>query len=112
MRKLSPLQSVVKEFGSKENLVSQLASKLEKFEGEDNDDFKARLSQVSNKKLLRLWKAQNRLESEFSNKGALVDAVVTLKNPKQANDRAYKAKLMSYKATRLLDLHDSLKKGA
>ena len=112
MKKLTPLQSVLKDFGSKEKLVSQLAAKLEKFEGEGNDDFNTRLTQVSNKKLLRLWKAQNRLESEFSSKGALVDAIVTLKNPKQANDRAFKSKLMNFRATRLLDMHDSLNKNA
>ena len=112
MQKPTPHQRVKSEFTSKKNLVDKLAAKLERFNGEDSDDFSARLLQVSNKKLLRLWAVQSRLESEFTNKGALVDAIVLLKNPKQVKDNHYKAKLMSYRASRLLDMHDSLKKSS
>ena len=51
----TPLQTVKEKFGSKEQLVSQLVSKLEALEGESKDDFKARLLTVSNRKLLRLY---------------------------------------------------------
>jgi hypothetical protein len=50
----TPLQTVKEKFGSKEQLVSQLVSKLEAQEGESKDEFKARLLTVSNRKLLRL----------------------------------------------------------
>ena len=65
MSKPSPLQRVKSEYGSKENLVDQLVSKLERFDDEGADEFKVRLMRVSNKKLLRLMSVQQRFESEF-----------------------------------------------
>ena len=50
----TPLQTVKEQFGSKEQLVSQLVSKLKPTEGESKDEFKTRLMKVSNRKLLRL----------------------------------------------------------
>ncbi|MBH23137.1 MAG: hypothetical protein CMH57_01500 [Myxococcales bacterium] len=112
MSKPSPLQRVKSEYGSKENLVDQLVSKLERFDDEGADEFKVRLMRVSNKKLLRLMSVQQRFESEFGDKGTLVERIISYKNPKQANDQPFKEKLLSYRVTRLLDLHDSLKRKA
>ncbi|MEO1272249.1 MAG: hypothetical protein AAFX99_29485 [Myxococcota bacterium] len=110
MSKPSPLQRVKGSYESKENLVNQLVEKLERFEDESSDAFKARLMRVSNKKLLRLMEIQQRLESEFGSKETLVDRIIQFKNPKQATDQPFKDKLMSYRVTRLLDMHDSLKR--
>lgn len=113
MIKPSPLQQVRAQFETKDALIGELINKLERFEGESKDDFALRLERVSNKKLLRLHAALSRFEGEFGgDKGALVDAIVTFKNPKQANDQPYKNKLKSYRITRLLDMHDSLKRTA
>ena len=112
MSKPTPLQRVKSTYGSKESLVDQLVDRLERFDDEGTDAFRARLMQVSNKKLLRLMDVQTRLESEFGNKETLVDRIIQFKNPKQANDQPFKTKLMGYRITRLLDLHDSLKRKA
>ena len=55
----TPLQTVKEKFGSKEQLVSQLVSKLQPLEGESKDEMKVRLITVSNRKLLRLNKRHN-----------------------------------------------------
>ena len=55
----TPLQTVKEKFGSKEQLVSQLVSKLQPLEGESKDEMKARLLTVSNRKLLRLHQRHN-----------------------------------------------------
>ncbi len=105
MAKQSPLQIVKEKFGSKEKLVEALVNTLEKNDGESAEDFQARLLSVSNKKLLRLHATQERVSSEFGNKETLVDKIVALKFDKPNAD--YKAKLMKYRVTRLLDLHTS-----
>jgi hypothetical protein len=112
MAKLTPLQHLKNEHGSKSDLIDKLAGKLETFEDESSDDFRARLAKVSNKKLLRLYKAYTRIETEFGDKATLVDAVIKLKRPHQAKDLDYKNKLQQYQVTRLLDLHDSGRRSA
>jgi hypothetical protein len=109
MAKATPLQQVKDQFGNKEKLVDALAGKLEARDGEGADDLKARLLRVSNKKLLRLLSASNRV-TELGGKDKLVDTIITLKNPKQAKDADFRSKLAGYRITRLLDLHDSLAK--
>lgn len=109
MAKASPLQQVKASFGGKEQLVDAIVSLgLEHREGEDAQAFRQRLLTVSNGKLLRLHARQSRLKSDFGGKESLVDAIVGMKFTKPNND--YKVKLMSQQITRLLDLHDSLKK--
>lgn len=111
MAKLSPLQIVKRDFGSKEKLVDKLAgSIIERIEGEGDDDFRQRLLSISNKKLLRLNAVSTRVSSDFGGKEGLVDAIVGMKFTKPNAD--YKTKLMTFKITRLVDLHDSLKKNA
>lgn len=106
MSKLSPLQIVKRDFNSKAALVDQLVSRLERFEDEEADAFRARLMSVSNKKLLKLNAASKRVESEFGDKEKLVDAIVSLKFTKPNAD--YKTRLMRHQISRLLDLHGSL----
>lgn len=107
MSKMTPLQQLTSQHGSKAELIDKLVGKLETFEDEDGDAFRARLTKISNKKLLRLHAATTRVESEFGNKANLVDAVIKLARPAQINDGHYKAKLQQYQITRLLDMHDS-----
>ena len=77
MSKLSPLQIVKRDFQSKENLVDNLVSRLERFEDEEEGAFRERLLLVSNRKLLKLHKAATKVEA-FGGKEKLVDAIVDL----------------------------------
>jgi len=106
MSKLSPLQTIKRDFNSKKDLVDKLVGAVERFEDEDDAAFRSRLMSVSNKKLLRLHATSQRVASEFGTKEKLVDAIVTLKFSKSNDD--FKTKLMGYRIGRLLDLHSSL----
>lgn len=111
MAQLSPLQRVKRDFGTKEALVDQLVDRAERYDDESSDDFRGRLRRVSNKKLLRLHAVTQRLASDFGGKDALVDAIATLKFPGKG-DPDFRASIVGFRASRLLDLHDSLKKKA
>ncbi len=108
MANIHPHQIVKGKYGSKENLVDQLTGKLERIQDETDEAFKARLLTVSNKKLLRLTTAADRVAGDFGTKDNLLDAIVGFKFSKPNAD--YRAKLAGYRITRLLDLHDSFKK--
>lgn len=110
MAKMSPLQKVKTEFGTKNALADKLLPLLDRPEGDDEAAFAKRIRTSSNKQLLRLWDAQQRLKTEFGTKEALCDAIVKFKFGGANAD--YRNKLATYAVTRLLDLHDSLKKQA
>jgi len=59
---ISPLKRVQEKFSSKEKLVDQLTGKLLSQDGESKADFKDRLLKVPSSKLLKLLKAEARLE--------------------------------------------------
>lgn len=111
MAKLSPLQQVKKDHGSKDALVDKLVDRVERYDDESSEDFRVRLRGVSNKKLLRLHAAATRVESEFSNKEGLVNAVAALKFSGKGNED-FRNSIAGHRITRLLDMHDSLKKKA
>ncbi len=111
MAKLSPLQVVKRDHGTKDALVDKLVDRAERYDDESGDEFRTRLRRVSNKKLLRLNAATDRLAAEFSGKDALIDAIAALKFPGKGNPD-YRSSLVAHRVTRLLDLHDSLKKKA
>lgn len=110
MAKQSPLQIVKEKFGSKEKLVDQLVGTLERNEGESDEDFRARLLSVSNKKLLRLHKTQAAV-TELGGKDSMINKIVALKFPGKG-DQDYRAKLATLRITRLLDMHTSLARRA
>lgn len=111
MAKKTPVQLVKDQFGSKAELAGRLAAVLVRSEGESSDEFVARLSKASNTQLLRLWAAEERLKSEFGDRGALVAAVVKFKFPFKGN-AGFQAKLETYTTARLLHMHDVLKKAS
>jgi hypothetical protein len=101
--KKTPLQLVKSEFGSKDALASKLIPLLTCPEDEDKAEFERRIRTASNKKLLRLWKAEQALKDQFSSKDKLVQAIVKAKfNGANAD---YAARISKYTSTRLLDLH-------
>lgn len=102
--KKTPLQRVKDEFGSKAALAEKLQPMLMKPEDESDDDFSRRLRTASNKQLLRLWDAEQRVKADFGSRDKLVDACVRARF--DGNDNAdYRAKIARYTTTRLLDLH-------
>jgi hypothetical protein len=111
MMKKSPVQLVREQFGSKAELASKLVPILFRPEGETEGEFLARLTTASNKQLLRLWAAEERVKSEFGSRAKLVDEIVGYKFPHKGN-ATYKTKLESLTSTRLLSLRDGFAKGA
>lgn len=102
--KKTPLQRVKEEHGTKVALAEKLLGTLEKPEDESDADFAMRIRTASNKQLLRLWDAEQRVKSEFGSKDGLITAIVKARF--DGNDHAeYRAKIARYTKTRLLDLH-------
>jgi hypothetical protein len=62
--KLTPLQRVQRDFGSKEKLAAQLATELVAPEGYDRAEFQELLQATSNRKLLRLAERAEALKAE------------------------------------------------
>ncbi len=102
MRKKSPLQLVKAQFGSKEKLVEKLIPRLTKPAEESDVDFAQRIGTASNRQLLRLWNAEERVEKEFSSREELLKTLVIKKFPN--GNSAYKTKISRFTNTRLLDL--------
>jgi len=107
MPKLTPLEQVRKDHGSKEELVRKLLPVLEPREGETNDEFELRILTTSNKKLLRLFQVSKIIKARFGSKKDLVKAIVEKKFPK--GNEPYETKLMTRRSTQLLDFYSSLK---
>ena len=110
MAKLSPLQRVREEHGSKDELVDKILEVLEVPEGEDPLDFEERLSTTSNKKLLRIWDYHELVQDQFGSRQGLIDKITTARFPGGNSDFA--EKLSDYTLPRLVGLardHDVLK---
>lgn len=102
MTKYSPLQRVQQEHGSKKTLAKKVIGILSAQEGEEQEAFEKRILTLSNQKLLRLWDAQQKLESDYGSRDDLVKKLVASKFPK-GND-SYSTKLQSFSTPKLLDL--------
>jgi hypothetical protein len=107
MAKLSPLQRVKQEHGSKAALADKVLGLLVAPEGEESEAFAHRIKTMSNLKLLRLWAAHQTLTTKHGSAEALVAKVVAAKFPNGNAD--YKAKVETYSTPKLLDLARQLK---
>ena len=105
MSKLSPLQNVKKNYGSKDQLISKVAELLTPAEGESPEDFSKRLKYVANAKLLRLAQVGEKIK-ELGGRTALVAKLAELKG--QGNDKDYTAMLGKLSLPRLLDTYQAL----
>jgi len=113
----SPLQIVKQRYGEKKNLVSELAGKIERREGESKADAEKRLSRVPSKKLLALLKRVEEAE-KLGGRKAIIDAIHdrTVKarakkdNPKE--DSALKKGLDKKTLGELLDKNRSMARKA
>lgn len=101
--KKTPLQLVKDEFGTKDALASKLIPLLNCPEDEDKADFERRIRTASNKQLLRLWNAEQRVKQDFGSKDKLIAAIVKAKF--NGSNADYSAKISRYSSSRLLDLH-------
>lgn len=110
MTKKTPVQLVREQFGTKAELAAKLAPVLTRPEGETEEEFMSRLGKASNKQLLRLWNAEERVKA-LGGRDKLVDEIVGYKFPHKGN-ASYKAKLQTLTSTRLLSLRDGFAKSA
>lgn len=102
MPKLSPLQRVQRDHGTKKALAKKVLSSLATPEGEEREQFEQRITTLSNEKLLRLLDAQQKLTSKYGERDSLVEKIVAAKFP--AGNDPFRDKLNTYTAPRLLDL--------
>ncbi len=107
--KKSPLMIVKELHGSKLELANKLIPMLNAPEGVDADEFARSIRTASNKQLLRLLAAEERVKGGFGDKAGLISKIVALKFGEKGN-APYAEKLGSYTSSRLIDLHDSLAK--
>lgn len=87
--------------GSKESVVSTLATALVR-EGETADQLKAKLSKVSNSKLLHLASVVEAVTKKFGSRAKLITAIAEAK--KAGKDKVFVAKLGTLPLPQLLDL--------
>lgn len=115
MTKKTPIQIVHDRFGAKENLISELAGKLERRAGESKGDFKKRFSKVSCKKLLNLLERHEEIV-KYGGREGLVDAIHDYelrKNAKKTEikeDADFKKHLGKKTLGDLLDRYNSIRK--
>ncbi len=102
MAKQSPHQFVKVKHGSKAKLAEKVLGFLETPEGEDQADFEARITKLSNAKLVRLFNAHEKVESVYGGKQALVDKIVSAKF--KGGNEPYAKKIATFSEPRLLDL--------
>lgn len=102
MVKLSPLQRVRSEHGTKAKLAELVLEFLETPEDEERADFEQRIKTLSNAKLLRLYDAHQRVTNEYGSKEELVKKIVAAKF--SGGNAPYEAKISTFTETRLLDL--------
>lgn len=103
MAKKSPLQRVRDEHGSKDELADKVLGILDAPEDEeDKADFEHNIRTLSNRKLLRLWDAHQRVSDQYGSKADLVEKITTARFPGGNDD--YQAKISGFTLPKLLDL--------
>lgn len=101
----SPRRIVDKEFGGRAALVDRLAGECDPLHGDSASEMKSRLMGLSNKKLLRLYRAEQKVRERFGDRSKLVAHLVgRRKNAGLTADADYEAKLETYSKARLLDM--------
>lgn len=102
----TPHQSVKKNFESRAKLVDQLVGMVDKQHGDSsNEQVKARLMGLPNKKLLRLYQVEQKVREKFGSREKMVEHIVSArKKAGLSADAAFKAILDGYTKARLLDM--------
>lgn len=102
--KPSPAQTVNKSFGGRAELVAKLVPMVDDLRSEGEDGLRSRLMALSNKKLLRLYKTEQKVRERYGDRDALVEQlVVRRKKAGLSADDAYRNKLEGFSKGQLLD---------
>jgi hypothetical protein len=109
MSKLSPLQTVKKLHGTKDQLISKVLEMFTPAEGESREDYAKRLKYVANAKLLRLAEVGANI-TKLGGAATLITKVAELKG--QAKDKDFVAKLGTLPLPRLLETYQTLSRKA
>jgi hypothetical protein len=96
-----PKARVIEAHESKKALAKSLAEVIARAD-EDTDQIAERLRTASNRQLLRLQSAADRMKSKYGDRTKLIAAITTSQN--KAKDQDYVAKLDTYSLPQLLDL--------
>ena len=102
MSKKNPLPRVRDEHDSKEALAQKVIGILQKPEDEEQAAFEHRINTLSNRKLLRLWEANQTLAEKWGSRDALVDKIVKARFVGGNSD--YQQKISGYSLPKLIDL--------
>ncbi len=102
----TPLMTVTKNFESRADLVKELSEMVDRQHGDASaDDVKSRLMGLSNKKLLRLYRVEQKVRERFGDRDKLIAHIVAARVAAgHTADDTYKAKLDGYTKARLLDM--------
>ena len=103
---MTPLREMKSRFGSKEALIKEVLSLVERRKGESKDDFKESITKLSNKKLLRLHRVHSRIKEEFQNKTKLATEVLAQRRNGSTKDQDYLEKLVTFSGAKLLDMYE------
>ncbi|HEV7557758.1 MAG TPA: hypothetical protein VGO00_19970 [Kofleriaceae bacterium] len=96
-----PKARVIEGHKSKKELAKSLAELIARAD-EDTDQIAERLRTASNRQLLRLQSAAERMKSKYGDRTKLIAAITSSQN--KAKDQDYVAKLDTYSLPQLLDL--------
>ena len=96
-----PKARVLEAHKSKKELAKSLAELIARAD-EDTDQIAERLRTASNRQLLRLQSAAERMKSKYGDRTKLIAAITSSQN--KAKDQDYVAKLDTYSLPQLLDL--------
>ncbi|MCK6547931.1 hypothetical protein L6R52_18915 [Myxococcota bacterium] len=102
----TPLQTIKKNFESRAKLIETLAGQVDKQNGDTTDaQVKARLGGLTNKKLLRLYKVEQKVREQFGDRAKMIQHIVDMRTKAGLTaDAAFRAKLETFTKARLLDL--------
>lgn len=109
MSKLSPLQTVKKLHGTKDQLISKVLEMFTPAEGESKEEYAKRLKYVANAKLLRLSEVGTNI-AKLGGAATLITKIAEFKG--QAKDKDFVAKLGTMPLPRLLETYQTLSRKA
>ncbi len=108
--RLSPMQVVKRDFGSKKELAAKVIPLIERPETETAEEFTKRIETLSNTKLLKLLKVGTEMK-EHGTKAELADKVYKkIRGDKNKVDQDYLNKLNSFSMGKLIDMNKFYKR--
>jgi hypothetical protein len=103
MSKLSPKQALIKQFGTRADIVNQI---LPLIGGGDAE--RSALMGTTNAKLLRIHAVASEVKAKFGGKSGLVDAIAKLQFAGGAPNAGWREKMNGFTVKRLADKYRQL----